>query len=479
MVLEEITKIDSMESLSLEMKVRLDRQNTLGWLKTVAGFCNAEGGVMYVGVEDKSNKLVGFDRAEADNERNFFNNEVNQHIFPRPETRVNFISYENNGRELFVLKITIEEAPVKPITVKYKEALGIYMRRDGYTNGATIEEIVAMSVKSSSIQYDMQPSDIPYKRSDFSKLFEFHREHTEGKELTDAKLDSIDFYDEKKKLKKGAILFMDSYDGDKTLVKCSLFSGFTRGSDRIITIKEFRGNITDSIAFMMEFVTQRMNHMIIKKAQGRDNIDAYPERALFEGIVNAVAYRDYFMDGTQIQVDMFRDRLEISSPGSYFSGAKIEKTYDLSNFSSKRRNKLISAVLVACSVMEAAGTGFGKIIEAYSGADDAHRPFIYSSSDHFRLTLPDLTYDEGILSDELPLVEFVALERCSDHDEKILRFCAHMAHKSSEIALMLGINDSTYFRKNILDALCNKGYLEVVSSRNPKLYRTAPEIIVN
>ena len=50
------------------------------------------------------------------------------------------------------------------------------------------------------------------------------------------------------------------------------------------------------------------------------NIDAYPQRALFEGIVNAIAHRDYFLDGTQIQVDMFKDRLEISSPGRFLQG---------------------------------------------------------------------------------------------------------------------------------------------------------------
>ena len=56
-----------------------------------------------------------------------------------------------------------------------------------------------------------------------------------------------------------------------------------------------------------------MNHSMIKLGGTRKNIDAYPQRALFEGVINSVAHRDYFLDGTQIQVDMFKDRLEISS----------------------------------------------------------------------------------------------------------------------------------------------------------------------
>lgn len=45
---------------------------------------------------------------------------------------------------------------------------------------------------------------------------------------------------------------------------------------------------------------------------------------------------------------------------------------------------MISSILVACNVMEAAGTGFDKIIEEYKEVDGAHKPYIYSSSDHFR-----------------------------------------------------------------------------------------------
>ena len=68
------------------------------------------------------------------------------------------------------------------------------------------------------------------------------------------------------------------------------------------------------------------------------------------------------MDGTQIQVDMFKDRLEISSPGSFYRGEKLGKTYELSGIISKRRKALIASVLVSCNVMEAAGTGFDKIV---------------------------------------------------------------------------------------------------------------------
>ena len=243
-------------------------------------------------------------------------------------------------------------------------------------------------------------------------------------------------------------------------MQCSVFSGFNKGSERIVTINRFSGNILDVINYIMEFVTQRMNHSMIKLGDTRKNIYAYPQRALFEGVINAVAHRDYFLDGTQIQVDMFKDRLEISSPGSFYRGEKIGKTYDLSGIISKRRNELITAVLVSCNVMEAAGTGFDKIVEEYKMADEMHRPYIYSSSDHFTLVLPDLTYMDGVEDNNLPVLNFVPVQSGTDYDDKVLSFCYYRAHKVSEIAEHLGISDSTYLRKQVLGNLEMQGYLE-------------------
>ena len=152
-----------------------------------------------------------------------------------------------------------------------------------------------------------------------------------------------------------------------------------------MTINRFNGNLIASIEYIIDFINQRMNHSLIKLEDGRKNIDAYPKRALFEGVINAVAHRDYFLDGTQIQIDMFKDRLEILSPGGFYRGEKIGKTYDLSGIISKRRNELITGVLVACNVMEAAGTRFDKIIEEYTDADEKHKPYVYSSSDILHL----------------------------------------------------------------------------------------------
>ena len=475
--MEEIIEDVILESDKFECKSMLNREDVIGWLKTIAGFANASGGEFYIGVEDKTNKLIGFDRNAADNERNYFNNQVNDHLTPRPQMKISFVRYDIRNSERFIIRVTVSESAVRPVILKYKNIPSIFMRRDGFTNGATYEEIIEMSIKSKNTQYDVLVSDVKYNPEKFSMLRDFYREHNEGRELKEKALQSMGFYDEEGYLLNGAALFLDDYKDKKTEVQCSVFNGFNKGSERIVTINRFNGNITSTISYIMDFVNQRMNHSMVKLNDVRKNIDAYPKRALFEGVINAIAHRDYYLDGTQIQVDMFKDRLEISSPGGFYRGEKFGKTYDLSGIISKRRNELITNVLVGCNVMEAAGTGFDKITEEYETADEIHKPYIYSSSDHFTLVLPDLTYVNGVEDNSVPILTFVPVPEGTELDEKVLSFCYYQAHKVSEIAKYLGISDSTYLRKQILGNLEVNGYLEKSKLSRAVYYKTNPDMV--
>ena len=473
MYLEELLNKDILEDDKIECKQSLNRTDILDWLKTIAGFSNADGGTMYIGVADKTNKLIGFSKEEIDGEKNYINNQLNEHLFPRPFVKISFLPYEIKGNTRYVLEVDVPSSTFKPVILKYKGVPSIFMRRDGYTNGATYEEIIEMSNQNKNVQFDTSFTDVKFSFDDFKTLRDFYAKHNNGKQLKEKALLSKGFYNEDGYLSNGALLFKDDYAGDKSLAQCSLFSGFTRGSERIVTINKYNGNLISVLEKMLEFVEQRMNHSLIKKDTGRINLDAYPKRALFEGLVNAIAHRDYFLDGSQIQIDMFKDRLEISSPGKFYRGDNIEKTYDLSNIISKRRNDLISSILVMCNVMEAAGTGFEKIMEEYKDYGDEYRPFICSSSDHFTLTLPDLTYREGMVNDSmLPTVEFLPLVNASKHDDKILSYCYFKGHNAKEIADFLGISDSTYFRNTILKRLVNANYLVSKKVGNSLVYKT-------
>ena len=92
---------------------------------------------------------------------------------------------------------------------------------------------------------------------------------------------------------------------------------------------------------------------------------------------------------------------------------------------------------------EAAGTGFDKITEEYASADQAHRPFIYSRSDHFTLVLPDLTWQDGIQDSGIPVLQFVPVPNGTELDGKVLEYCYDFAHNAGEIAEHLHVSNST------------------------------------
>ena len=127
--------------------------------------------------------------------------------------------------------------------------------------------------------------------------------------------------------------------------------------------------------------------------------------------------------------------------------------------------------------MEAAGTGFDKIVEEYKGENETHRPYIFSSSDHFTLVLPDLTYMDGVEDSNVPVLTFVPVADGTDYDDKVMAFCYYQAHKFSEIAEYLGISDSTYFRKQVLGNLEKQGYLESSKISRAMYFKTNPDMV--
>ncbi len=59
MYLEELADNIHLENEKYEAKALLNRGDIVSWLKSIAGFANASGGEFFIGVEDKTNILIG------------------------------------------------------------------------------------------------------------------------------------------------------------------------------------------------------------------------------------------------------------------------------------------------------------------------------------------------------------------------------------------------------------------------------------
>ena len=89
----------------------------------------------------------------------------------------------------------------------------------------------------------------------------------------------------------------------------------------------------------------------------REDVPEYPMQALREAITNAVMHREWFFDGANVFVEVYTDRIEVSSPGGLPKGLTLA---DLGH-RSIRRNALIADLLHRIGFIEKAGTGIRRI----------------------------------------------------------------------------------------------------------------------
>ena len=147
------------------------------------------------------------------------------------------------------------------------------------------------------------------------------------------------------------------------------------------------------LQYAEDFVRVNSRHAWHKLARTRIEFVEYPERSVHEALVNAFIHRDYLVTGSEVHVDIFDDRIEIMSPGGMPDGSLVQEL-DVLNVPSDRRNGVLADVFDRLDYMEREGSGFKKIVGAYS-PDVSHNPKnlspkFYSAVGCFVVTLPNL-----------------------------------------------------------------------------------------
>ena len=133
-----------------------------------------------------------------------------------------------------------------------------------------------------------------------------------------------------------------------------------RGTDRAsgqLDAQEIAGSLSTQIADAIQFVLRNMR-VSARKTPEREDIPQYSKAAVFEAVVNAVAHRDYSVSSRRIRLSMFKDRLEIDSPGQLPNGMTIEGM----EASQATRNEVIASVLGRIPVVGVAGASHRKFL---------------------------------------------------------------------------------------------------------------------
>ncbi len=116
------------------------------------------------------------------------------------------------------------------------------------------------------------------------------------------------------------------------------YRGLDRNSGQL-DAQEIVGPLPIQIANAVQFVVRNMR-VAARKTPEREDIPQYSKAVVFEAVVNAVAHRDYSMLSRRIRVSMFKDRLEIDSPGQLPNSMTIEGM----EASQATRNEVIASI---------------------------------------------------------------------------------------------------------------------------------------
>ena len=252
--------------------------------------------------------------------------------------------------------------------------------------------------------------------------------------------------DENGRLTNAGALIADESPIRQSRVFCTRWNGLDKASGIIDAIddNEFSGGLINLLQDGMDFVMHNSSKAWMKTPDGRKEFPEYPERAVQEGIVNALIHRNYLELGSEVHIDMFDDRIEIYSPGGMISGIPLTRDNILA-IPSKRRNPVIADIFSRLKYMERRGSGFKKIIGDYEKQPNFTKdkePVFNDSYDSFVLTIYNLNYGNvpQDVPQDVPQGYDIGLQikQLIQKDNKITR---------KRIAEILGISEKTVGRK--------------------------------
>jgi len=170
-------------------------------------------------------------------------------------------------------------------------------------------------------------------------------------------------------------------------IQCALF----KGTERVVFIdkRDFEGPLYEQIEEAYEFVLKHIN--LGAEISGLVRTDAYelPTEAIREAIVNATTHRN-FLDRACVQVAVYDDRVEVTSPGMLYGGLTIEQ---IKEGGSKIRNRCIAEVFSRMKIIESWGTGIKRMFSSCKEYG-IREPELLEIGDSFRVNLYRPSYNE-------------------------------------------------------------------------------------
>lgn len=445
------------ETTDYDKKVALEVRRPKSWCKSVSAFANGVGGLLIFGVSN-DNEIKGL--ADAEHDAEIISEQIKTRLEPIPEFHLSYYRTEDD-KKLILLNISAgEETPY------YYSADGVmeaYVRLGNESVKADATELKRLVLRGRNSSYDTLSTTYIASDYAFSKLRERYKAWT-GESLDDKELISFGLVDDKGTLTNAGALMADNSPIRWSRVFCTRWNGLDKGGGVVDAIDdaEYSGSMISLLNEGTAFIKRNMKTMWKKIADSRVDMPEYCERSYFEALVNALVHRDYLVNGSEVHIDMFDDRMVIYSPGGMVDGTLVQERV-IDAIPSTRRNPVLADVFQRLGYMERKGSGLTKIINAYQNAnnyDESKMPQFISSRVEFTVILKNLNYGNDMKSEYEEGETAQKVEEFVQRTEEVFLDALRKNPKISrkELSKMVMISEDGV--KYHLKKLKNKGLIE-------------------
>ena len=134
-------------------------------------------------------------------------------------------------------------------------------------------------------------------------------------------------------------------------------SGVGPGPGPSAAREECSGPLAETVDCCLRFIDRHTRRVEAVAGLRRETLPEYPRAALREAVVNALAHRDYGLDGATVDVTVWDDRIEVRSPGPLPGHITVDNMRD-EHYS---RNPRIMRVLKTMRLVEEYGEGVDRM----------------------------------------------------------------------------------------------------------------------
>lgn len=340
------------ESRTLEYKVELP-EDSEKWVKSIVAFANGAGGKFVVGVNNRREFIGIPKKADLFELKDSIADKISQMCVPQIMFDITAEIVE--GAQLLIVQVFPGMATPYYIKSQGKEN-GTYIRLGATTRNADLAALSELENRGRNISYDGLPyrslkvsdTDIAFLCKDFSKRAK--------RKITKADLENLHLLTGRSHDKAtNALAILLGKHEYTSRIQCARFRGTMRAD--FLDKKDYDGPLCKQIDDAYKFVLNHLNMAIEINGVVHDEKYELPPKAIRELIINAAIHRNYQMNSS-VQVAVYDDRVEISSPGTLYGTLTLEEA--LSGRSSIR-NKTLARTLEKVHVLEGWGSGFQRI----------------------------------------------------------------------------------------------------------------------